>query len=312
MEIDAEGEPTRDEQRALLASDAPLVTAPTVSASRRGRQIVPFALLGIMTIGTGLAAFFAVRDGGTPSGALASALTHSLRFGSAATTTSIGVKEPAGTAMITSEGLTSFDTAATTQAVQIVSGSEHIDENVISDGSKIYLRLDGGIIAKVIPGKSWVSLPSGQSASSVTGGTGTGNGAATLRVLSAPGNDVSDLGSSKVSGQDVHLYAVHLTRSQINRDIAQERLPEFMRQAIALVHIPAITYTLAVNGLNELTQMKANLHVEADGVQVTEHLVETYSHYGTKVTVTAPPSNEVVPLQTFLKIAQEKDMRVTI
>jgi hypothetical protein len=136
--------------------------------------------------------------------------------------------------------------------------------------------------------------------------------AATIRVLSAPGNDVSDLGSSKVNGNDVHLYSVHLTRSQIDRDIAQERLPTFMRQAIALVHIPAITYTLAINGTNQLTQMKATLHIQLDGHQVTELLTEGYSRYGTKVSVTAPPSSQVIPLQTFLQIAQQKDMHVTI
>jgi hypothetical protein len=62
-----------------------------------------------------------------------------------------------------------------------------------------------------------------------------------------------------------------------------------MRQAIALVHIPAITYTLAINGTNQLTQMKATLHLQADGQQITEHLTADYSRYGTKVTVTAPP-----------------------
>jgi len=146
----------------------------------------------------------------------------------------------------------------------------------------------------------------------VTGGGGAGDSAAILRVLSATGNDVSDLGSSRVNGRDVHLYSVHLTRSQINRDIAQEHLPQFMRQAIALVHIPAITYTLAINGTNQLTQMRATLHLQADGEQVTEHLTEGYSHYGTKVTVTAPPSYEVIPFQTFLQIAQKKGVPVTI
>jgi hypothetical protein len=244
---------------------------------------------------------------------VASALTNSLRFKSAATTVSITATEAGGTATITSEGVTSFDRAAATQVVQIVSGGEHIVEHVVSDGSTVYLRLDGGVVAKVVPGKSWLSVPSGKSAaSSVIGGGGTSNETATLRVLSATGNDVSDLGPSQVNGHDVHLYSVHLTRSQVNRDIAQEHLPLFMRQAIALVHIPAITYTLAINGANQLAQMSATLHLQTDGQQISEHLTEGYSQYGTKVTVTPPPSNEVIPFQTFLQIAQQKDVHVTI
>ena len=85
-----------------------------------------------------------------------------------------------------------------------------------------------------------------------------------------------------------------------------------MREAITLVHIPAITYTLAINGANQLTQMKATLHLRAEGQQISEHLTEGYSRYGTKVRVTEPPSNEVIPFQTFLQIAQGKDVHVTI
>jgi hypothetical protein len=314
MDIDPEGEPPPDARVPPMAPGSARATAPAAAAtpgSRSGRRFVPFALLGVMTIGVGLAAFFAVGQSTTPSDVVASALTNSLRFKSAATTLSITATEAGGTATITSEGVTSFERAAATQVVQITSGGEHIVEHVVSDGSTIYLRLDGGIIAKVVPGKSWLSIPSGKSAaSSVTGG-GASNDTATLRVLSANGNDVSDLGASRVNGHDVHLYSVHLTRSQINRDIAQEHLPLFMRQAIALVHIPAITYTLAINGANQLAQMKATLHLQAEGQQISEHLTEGYSRYGTKVTVTTPPSHEVMPFQTFLQIAQQKDVHVT-
>jgi hypothetical protein len=316
MESDPGGNSPHDEPVPPVAPETTSVMVPTTFAppnQRNGRRFIPFSLLGIMTIGAGLGAFFAVSEGTTPSDALASALTNSLLLKTAATTTSIEVKEPGGTATITSAGVTNFVTGATTQVEQIVSGNERIEENIVSDGSKIYVHLGGGAIAKVVAGKSWVSLSSGQSAaSSVTGGSGAGNTAAMLRVLSAPSNDVSDLGTSRLDGYDVHLYSVHLTRSQINRDIAQEHLPQFMRQAIALVHIPAITYTLAINGTNELTQMKTTLQVQAVGQQITEHLTEGYSRYGTRVTATAPPSEEVIPFQTFLRIAEEKGQRVTI
>jgi len=269
-------------------------------------------LLGIMTIGTGLAAFFAVQESSTPSDAVASALTNSLRFKTAVITTTIRVKESGGTTTISSEGVTNFDTGASRQVTRIVSGIERIGEVIVSDGSTIYVHLDGGIIGKLAAGKSWVSLPSGQSeATSVTGG-GASNNAVILRVLSATGNDVSDLGPSQVNGHEVHLYSVHLTRSQINRDIAQERLPQFVRQAIALVHIPAITYTLAINGANQLTQMTATLGLHAVGQQIVEDISAGYSHYGTAVKVSAPPAREVIPFQKYLQIAQEKGKQAVI
>jgi hypothetical protein len=315
MDIDPEGETPHDEPVPPAPDTVPVRSPTTFTApkSQSGRRIIPFALLGIMTIGTGLAAFFAVSGGTTPSETVASALTNSLQFKSAATTTSIVVEASGSTTTITSKGVTNFDTAATTEVEHIVSGDERIGEHIVSDRSEIYVHLDGGIIAKVVAGKSWVSLPTGQSAaSSVTGGSGASNAAAILRVLSAAGSDVSDLGFSQVNGHDIHLYSVHLTRSQINRDIAQEHLPQFMRQLIAGVHIPAITYTLAINGANQLTLTKATLHLQADRQQVTEHITEGYSRYGAKVRVTTPPSYEVIPFQTFLQIAQEKGERVTI
>jgi len=316
MVIDPEGEFPHDEQMPPAASEPAPVTAATTSSPRVShsrRRFVPFGLLGIMTIGTGLAAFFAVQEGTNPSEALASALTNSLRFRTAATTTSIGVKEPGGTVTVTSEGVASFDTAASRQVLRIVSGNERIDEVVVSDGSKVYVHLDGGIIARVAAGKSWVSIPSGQSvATSVTAGGGAGNDAAIVRVLSAPGNDVSDLGPSRLNNQDVHLYSARLTSSQINRDIAREHLSQFERQAIALVHIPAVTYTLAINGANQLTQIKAAVHLDAGGQQLVEHLTESYSRYGTKVTVTPPLAREVIPFQTYLQLAQKKGMPVII
>jgi len=316
MDIDPEGELPHDEPAPAAVPQAAPVTAPTTLSAGEAqdrRRSIPFALLGIMTIGTGLAAFFAVQESTTPSDAVASALTNSLRFKTAATTTSVEVKELGSSTTLISKGVINFDTTASRQVLRIGSGSASIGEVIVSDGSEIYVHLDGGIIAKVAAGKSWISIPSGQSiASSVTGGGGASNDAAILRVLSATGNDVSDIGPSRVSGQVVQLYSVHLTRSQINRDIAQERLPQIVRQSIAVIHIPALTYTLAINGANQLTRMTTTLRLRADGQQVVEFLSEGYSHYGTKVTVAAPPAGEVIPFEKYLQIAQEKGKQAII
>jgi len=319
MEIDPEGELPHDEQLAAAAPQAVPVTAPAPAStnfsprtSRDRRRSIPFALLGIMTVGTGLAAFFAVRESTTPSEAVASALTNSLRLKTAAITTSIEVKELGGATTITSKGVINFNTGASTQDLRIVSGNESIGEVVVSDGSKIFLHLDGGIIGKIAPGKSWVSLPSGVLGTSVTGGGGASNDAAILRVLSASGNEVSDLGPARVNGQSVHLYAEHLTTTQINRDIAQEHLPQFVRQAIALVHIPAVTYTLAINGASQLSRMTATVRLHAGGQQITEYVAAVYSHYGTPVKVSAPPAREVIPFQTYFQKAEEKGMQAVI
>jgi hypothetical protein len=306
MDINPESEPQHDHATERVAPAA-------LPESANPRRYIPFALLGAMTAGVGIAAYIAVRDNSTPSQAVASALTNSLKFKSAALSISIGISEPGGTATIKSQGGTNFDTGATNETLQIIGGNQRIGEHIVSDGSKIYVHLDGGVIAKVVGGKSWVSVPSGQStASSTPVGGGAGNSSAILRVLSATGDNVSDLGPSRVNGATVHLYSVHLTRSQIKRNLAQERLPRFMRQDTAGLNIPPITYTLAIDSANQLAQLKGIVHLKAEGQTIAEHLVENYAHYGTKVSVTTPPPNEVIPLQTFLQIAAEKGANVTI
>lgn len=309
MDIDPEGEAVHDHETPIAAPEA----KSTPPKSGNPRRYIPFALLGVMTVGVGIAAYVAVRDNATPSQAVASALTNSLKLKSAALTISVAIGEPGGTATIKSEGATNFDTGATNQDLQIIAGGLHIGESIVSDGPKIFVHLNGGAIAKVVAGKSWVSVPSGQStASSTPVGGGAGNSSAILRVLSATGDSVSDLGSSTVNGATVHLYSVHLTRSQIKRNLSQEHLPQFMRQDTEGLNIPAITYTLAIDDANRLSELKGTVHLKAGGQTIAEHLVENYSHYGTKVTVTTPPPSEVIPLQTFLQIAAKKGENVTI
>jgi len=74
-----------------------------------------------------------------------------------------GLTEPGGGESLTSEGVTNFDTGATTQVVP--------------------------------SGQS--------AASGVTGESGAGDADVILRVLRGPGNDVVDLGSPRVNGHDV-------------------------------------------------------------------------------------------------------------
>ncbi len=65
MDIDPEGELPHDEPAPAAVPQAAPVTAPTTlsaSEAQDRRRSIPFALLGIMTIGTGLAAFFAVQE----------------------------------------------------------------------------------------------------------------------------------------------------------------------------------------------------------------------------------------------------------
>jgi hypothetical protein len=61
-----------------------------------------------------------------------------------------------------------------------------------------------------------------------------------------------------------------------------------------------------------LTGLKATLHIQIVGQHVTEHLAESYSHYGTRVSVATPPSREVVPFYKYLQLAQGKGETVTL
>ena len=67
MDIDPEGEPSHHDQVPPVAPEAGTVAPPTTDTAQSGRRYVPFVLLGVLTIGVGLAAFFAVSEGAPPS-----------------------------------------------------------------------------------------------------------------------------------------------------------------------------------------------------------------------------------------------------
>ena len=114
MDIDPEGNPPHDEPVPVRRP----VTAPTafgLPAARNGRRSSPFALLGIMTVGTGLAAFFAVRESSAVRrGGLGADEFTAVRVCGHHDSQSRSMSPEVRTT-ITSEGVTSFDTAATTR-----------------------------------------------------------------------------------------------------------------------------------------------------------------------------------------------------
>jgi hypothetical protein len=177
---------------------------------------------------------------------------------------------------------------------------------VYVDGS-VYENIPG--LDQVIPGKSWVSVDLsslGDSTSQSPSSLGTGdNPTAMLRLLTQQGNTVVPLGSSTLDGTSVQGYSVTLDSSAIKAKLAQAKLPSWMTSALSQVDIQNTTFKVYVDGAGLLRRMSVGFTMSAGSagnVSVDETL--DFSDYGSTVTVSAPPSDQVATLQQVLEAAQ--------
>jgi len=171
----------------------------------------------------------------------------------------------------------------------------------------VYEQIPG--LAQVVPGKSWLSVDlsslgasAGQSPSTLATGD---NPTAMLRILAQQGNTVVPLGSSTLDGTTVQGYSVTLDPTAIKNKIAQDKLPSWMTDALSHVNIGDVDLDVYVDGTGLLRRFSLSLSETvptAGAIRVDESL--DFSDYGTTVTVSAPPPDQVVSLQQFLAQAQ--------
>jgi hypothetical protein len=165
-------------------------------------------------------------------------------------------------------------------------------------------------IGQIEPGKSWVSMDlsslksaSGNSASSSL--SVQGNPAEMLRMLAEHGNTVVSIGGSTVDGTAVQGYGVTVSAAKIRSELASSILPDWMRTEMANIGISGINYMVYIDGQGLLRRITISMHMAAGGtpVSLTESL--DLSDYGTSVSVSAPPADQVVSFQQFIQDAQQ-------
>jgi hypothetical protein len=278
------------------------------SPSRRGLRAL--VLAGVILIGCGVGAYFAVGNGPSASAAVAAAMTHSLGNHTADMTMSMTGQVAGQTISMHATGAINFTNDQTNMNMQISSNGQNISERAVYDGQTVFVNL-GSIIGELVPGKSWVSINIGQAGSS-TGtsalpGGGTGDPNAMMRVLTAQGNSVRPLGGSVIDGVSVQGYAVKLTPAVIARDIAHAHLPSWMAKSMTLLHGADVTYDVYIDSANLLERISATIDGMVDQQKLVENIEMDYSNYGTAVTVVDPPGSQVLPFNQFVADAAQRN-----
>jgi hypothetical protein len=179
-------------------------------------------------------------------------------------------------------------------------------------GGVAYLNIPG--LDQLVPGKSWISIDFSalQQASSQNPGTmgATNNPSAMLRVLAQQGNTVVPLGSSTVDGVAVQGYSVTFNAASIRSHLNQGHLPSWMQQALSNVNFEGMGAKVFVDDPGLLRRMTVHMTMTAGSsgpVTMDESL--DFSDYGTPVSVSAPPPDQVLSFEQFLQDAQQQGAR---
>jgi hypothetical protein len=213
----------------------------------------------------------------------------------------------AGAVSMTGSGSGVIDMNQNAMQVQLsmAARGQSLDVQVIYLAGTVYEGVPG--LSQLEPGKSWVALDLSaltQSSPSPTGVFGLGNNpAAMLRMLAQRGSTVTPLGGSTVDGTAVEGYAVTISRSEVQAELANTNLPDWIRQSVSKVDIGDAGIKVYVDGQGLLRRMGMSMQVSygTGTVAVSESL--TFSDYGSAVSVSAPPSDQVIGFQQFVQDA---------
>jgi hypothetical protein len=275
---------------------------------RRRTAVKALSVVMAMVI-VGVGAFLLFGRGKSADAAVADAVNSAL----ASKTADLNVTGSGGAAgttiAISGTGAIDFGQNALQTSLKISGGPVQLTEQTVYLNKTIYLNL-GNEIGQVLPGKSWLSLDVSQltqgSADTSLGGAGSlgTDPAAALRVLAQNGNKATDLGSSTINGENVEGYAVTIDPAAIKAELANANLPAWLQQAAKSVSDPNIGYKVYVDGSDQLARLTTDVSETVSSLTVHEGITMDFTNYGAAVNITAPPSSEVAPFQSFLQAAQ--------
>jgi hypothetical protein len=167
-------------------------------------------------------------------------------------------------------------------------------------GPTLYLSIPG--ISDVVPGKSWISEPV-SSSSSMT--PGSSNPAAMFQLLTEQGDTVSALGPSTIDGEAVHGYQVSINEATIEQELAHSGLPPAeVQQAKSMFGSAGLEMSAFIgDGDHLLRRITFSMHLTVRSLSFSAEATEDISNYGTPVSITTPPADQVVPLPQFMQAA---------
>lgn len=241
-----------------------------------------------------------------PSAALETAVAKLEKSQTAEIGMDLTIRAAGSAVTMSGNGATNFKTQATNLTLTYqASAGQSVTEREIVSGPIVYSDL-GSVVGLVVPGKSWVAMDLGQSPSASGGGAGGvfSDPAAMVALLRSEGTNVTALGSSSVDGKAVQGYRIDLGSAGFGKVISSDT-PPALRAAIRQTRYKSLSYTVYVDGSNNLTRVRAFGAYSFAGVDATVDGTTDFSNYGTSVSAGPPPANEVIPFNEFEKIARQ-------
>ncbi len=227
------------------------------------------------------------------------------------------------TAQITmSESINAAGTTVTgkgTGAMDFTHDALQLQMTISAAGQQVPIEADylGGVIYEnvpgldqIAPGKSWISidLSSLQNASQDQSAQGVGtNPSAMLRMLAQQGNTVVALGPSTLDGVAVNGYDVTVNASKVSQELKKANLPSWIQQSLTGLKTKNVDLKVFVDNANLLRafQFQTTESTKAAGqLSVSETI--SFSHYGTPVSVSAPPADQTIGFQQFIQAEGSK------
>jgi hypothetical protein len=206
----------------------------------------------------------------------------------------------------TGTGSIDFTNNAVALQVQISVDGQQESIGELYLGGVIYESIPG--LSTITPGKSWVSidlsaLQSADAQNPTTEGLGN-NPDVMLKMLAQQGNTVVALGPSTVDGVAVNGYSVTINPASVAQQLKKDNLPAWMQESVSGLKVHDVSLKVFIDNSGLLRSMETQLS-ESTTAAGSVGFDETvgFSDYGTPVSVTAPPPNEVESFQQFLQSA---------
>jgi hypothetical protein len=287
------------EQRA-----APEVLADSTAVGKRKPRWRRLALIAAVSAVVVAGAVFAVtkfksNSPVSPASAVltAATTTQGLRSANMSMTETITGVPGSGTVTLTGSGKVDFvaHEASFTMNVE----GEHL--SVLSSDGNLFVSFPQ--ISQLLPGKSWVSIPVGNTSSATGGAVSDSDPTQMLQFLASRGNAVSTLGSSTIDGVPVVGYFVLINKSATEARLSSAGLPSSVVQAAEhfLESTGPISYKVYVNSDNQLRAIDFSMPVSGvSGALLSTRM--TLSEFGTPVSVITPPASEVASYEQFLYV----------
>jgi hypothetical protein len=297
-----------------MGATAQIAAPPPVTPRKRRRRgfVIGSIAAGVLVLGAlagaGVIVFEQHHNAGA-SEAVTTAATKTLAAQSADMSMKMDISVLGHHESITGSGAFDFANQTGTFTANLPGrAGNQVTEQVLYDGKTVYVNVGsllgnlGGLGNGLTQGKQWVSVDTSQFGSGSAGALGGGldmfgNPAAMLQQLRSEGGTVTSLGATTYDGTAVTEYSVALPPSDTEK--AMGELPTSVQHALSGVTPASIEAKVYVASGNLLKAIDLPISFSFMGQTMSEEMTMVFSNFGTPVSVTPPPANEVIPFSQF-------------